>query len=76
MSEHVKTCLSESSQKQLRIVDRVKFLETETPIDIFMFDIQYNKDTFVNKSIVDEKRKLGQFIIHQSLIDELQAPKV
>ena len=41
------------------IVDWVKFLESETPIDIYMFDIKYNKDTFVNKSLAEEKWKLG-----------------
>lgn len=56
------------------MVDRVKFLEIENPIDVYMFDIQFDKDTFRNGN--DDKHKLGSFIIHQSLIDDLSAPKV
>ena len=41
-----------------------------------MFDIKFNKDTFMNKNAVEEGHKLGEFIMHQNFIDDLSAPKV
>ena len=41
-----------------------------------MFDIKYNKETFNNKNVIDNTHQLGDFIIHQSLLDDLALPKV
>ena len=41
-----------------------------------MFDIKYNKDTFINKNVLDDDHSLGAFIMHQQYLDDLAGPKV